>query len=378
MSNLFQNGFRPFFLAAGLWALLAMLIWIPVFTGTHGFPGIFNPLDWHIHEMIAGYGVAAISGFLLTAVPNWTGYEPPRGRALAFIFAIWCFGRIAMASSAVLPPLAIAIIDLAYMPLILAWLSRALIRSGNKRNFIVAILIGLLWISTLLFHLGETGISARLGISAIIVLITLIGGRVVPAFTRNWLRQQQETKLPPEGMQTVDKAAMALGVIALLSWTFLPEGLVTAVLMAGAGIMHFIRLARWKAFATFGEPLVTVLHLGYLWVPIGFLALALAIWFGVLPVSNATHALTTGAIGSMTLAIMTRATLGHTGRTLKANKSTLLIFGLITVSAILRVFGVLLLPAADTAIIAGYFWIGAFLVFVAAYGPIFFRPRADQ
>ncbi len=379
-----ERGFRPFFLVAGLWAALAVVLWLAMIAGVFALPSALGPIDWHAHEMLFGYGAAAIAGFLLTAIPNWTGRLPVRGSRLAFLVALWAAGRLAVAASAWIGFEAVAAVDLAFLLVLWATILREILAGRNWRNLIVAGLVGVLVVSNLLIHLEYLGLAEtadlgyRLAITDILLLVTLIGGRIVPSFTRNWLAKGGEAVFPsPFGR--LDRLALAASLAAALCWTFLPEGGVTGVVVLFAALANGLRLARWRGHKTLAEPLVWVLHLGYGWIAAGFALLAVSLLTSALPQTAAIHALTAGAVGTMTLAVMTRATLGHTGRTLTAGSWTTAIYVFVTASGFLRVVSPLVADVEMAVVVlAGLCWIAAFGLFVAIYGPLLLGWPARQ
>lgn len=383
----FSYGFRPFFLGAALWAAIAMLLWVPMLTGHLNLPTRFDPVSWHAHEFLFGYLTAAVAGFLLTAVPNWTGRLPIVGWSLAGLFALWLFGRVAVAVSATLSPLAVALIDLAMPVALAAVIAREIIAGKNWRNLIVLGMLVVLMIGNAVFHweaengdYAAQGFGLRLGLGAGIMMIAVIGGRVVPSFTRNWMVTQDTKPLPTPPMQKFDKVALLALLLALLGWVVLPEAFVSAALLGLAGLLHLARLIRWKGVRTTAEPLVAVLHVAYAFVPIGALGLAVEIALpGLTGLGAMQHFWMSGAIGLMTLAIMTRATLGHTGQTLRAGSGTVLIYASVAAATILRVTaGVWPLFASELLWAAGLAWFMAFVGFVVLYGPLLFRAPPDK
>lgn len=378
---LFSFGFRPFFLMGAAWALLAMALWIGALTGQITLPSHFAPADWHVHELLYGYLTAIVAGFLLTAVPNWTGRLPIAGWRLAALSFLWLSGRVALFFSDALGPWLAAALDLSFLAVLLFVLGREVLAGENWRNLKVLAMAGLLLVGNALFHAEAAsggafgGYGTRLGVSAALLLIMLIGGRIVPSFTRNWLARRQEGQLPAQ-MGRFDILAIALGGAALLSWTAAPEAAASAALVLLAGALHIARLARWAGWRTGGEPLVAVLHLGYLFVPLGFLAMGISILRpDLLLPGDALHLWTTGAIGTMTLAVMTRATLGHTGHALHAGPATLAIYGAIALSAASR-FALNAGATYETLLyLSAAGWLGAFGLFCAVYGPMLCRPR---
>ncbi len=383
----FERGFRPFFLAAGAWGALALPVWLWLYATDAQIPAYVTGREWHIHEMLYGYLAAAMTGFVLTAVPNWTGRMPVIGGRLAGLFFLWLAGRVAFFFSAA-APLAAALVDAAYLVVLAALIWREVLAGGNRRNIPVCLLVSALALGNALFHL--TRLSAleivdplfdeRLGLAAAAILLMLIGGRVTPSFTRNWLMRQglREEKDLPAPMGPLDTSAMFFALAALGLWLFLPEWKLTAFIFLVAAVRHAMRLARWKGHRTCAEPLVTILHIGYAWLPAWFLLMAVSIaWPDALPYTTAVHALTAGAITTMTLAVMTRASLGHSGRPLKADGWTTAIYALAIAGACLRIIATAW-PAAEAPLIhsAGSLTALAFALFAWRYAPIFFRPRA--
>jgi uncharacterized protein involved in response to NO len=374
-------GFRPFFLGAALWSALAVIAWLFSFSGSLEIPTAFDPLRWHIHEMLFGFAAATVAGFLLTAIPSWTGRLPLQGPPLLGLFALWLAGRVAVAGSEVIGGWTAAAIDLAFLATFLLAVGREIVIGRNWRNLPVVAALTLLFAANALFHLqalavvGTGEAATRLAIAVLVLLIVLVGGRILPSFTRNWLVKRGVTRLPA-GFSGFDRLTLAATVAAAVAWVIAPTGGATALLAATAALLNLARLARWQGGRTLREPLLWVLHVGYLWIPAGLALLALAAVLPAVPASAAVHALTAGAVGTMTLAVMTRATLGHTGRDLHAGPGTTLIYGLVLGAALVRVaaaFAVAPGPAAVHA--AGWLWAAAFLLFAGLYGPMLVAPR---
>jgi uncharacterized protein involved in response to NO len=374
-------GFRPFFLLAGLWAAIAMPLWLAELNGHTALPTAFDAVTWHGHEMLFGFAQAAIAGFLLTAVPNWTGRLPIQGWRLGALALLFVAGRVAVACSARIGPAAAAI-DLAFPLLLLTVLAREVMAGRNWRNLPMLGALGLITLANGLTHLEALGwagtgqLGLRLGTAVVVVLIGLVGGRLIPSFTRNWLARRDCTTLPaPFGR--FDVAAMAATAVALLAWTFMPAAALVPPLMAIAATANLVRLARWQGHRTLAEPLVWVLHLGYLWVPIGLGLMAISPLLPEIAPSTAVHAFTGGAIATMILAVATRATLGHTGRALRADRRTALIYGLVAVSAAARIAaGLSAAGHLPLLALAGAAWVAAFALFLLVYGPMLIAPRA--
>lgn len=376
-------GFRPFFLLSGLSAAVVLAVWLAEVAGIPVLDSRFPPLDWHIHEMLFGFAVAAVAGFLLTAIPNWTGRLPVQGTPLAALALLWLAGRLAMAHSASIGGLVAAGIDLAFLAALIAAVAREIVAGRNWRNLPMVGGLAALLVANVLMH-GETlalidagGAGWRLAVAILILLIALIGGRIVPSFTRNWLAKRPAGPMPaPFGRW--DQLTLAGTLVALVSWVILPGSDAAIAALAAAAMLNLVRLLRWQGRRTLADPLVAVLHVGWAWVPAG-LALLAAAQGDQAPVtqSTAVHALTAGAVGTMILAVMTRATLGHTGRSLKAGPATTTIYLLVTLAALARIAAGLW-PAIDGLLwVSGFAWIAAFAGFVGVYGPMLLRPRID-
>lgn len=378
-----RGGFRPFFFGGALWAILALVLWLLVLAGAAQLPSTFDALAWHRHEMLFGFVGAVIAGFLLTAVPNWTGRLPIAGSPLAALFGLWMVARLAVLFSAVVGSLTAAVLDAGFY-FVLAALAAREVLEANNRNLPVVGMIFLFGIVNGLDHAGAAGIlpdpdlAWKCGVALVVILISLIGGRIVPSFTRNWLSKRGiRTGLPTQPGR-FDIAVIGVTAIAFVAWITAPQGWLTGALFGTAAAGQALRLARWKGWRTYPDPLVLILHVGYLWVPIG-LALLAAVDFGAnLPRSAAVHALTAGAMATMILAVMSRATLGHTGRELRAGPVTQAAYVLVTIGALLRVAAPLgLLEYRMGMEVAGGAWIAAFILFLVAYGPILWSRRID-
>jgi len=377
--QLFANSFRPFFLLGAIYAAIVMLVWLPVFYGEVSLTSAFAPRDWHVHEMLYGYLPAAITGFLFTAIPNWTGRLPIRGLPLATLVAVWGAGRLEVTFSAESGWLTALLVDAGFLALVAAAAAREILAGSNWRNLPVVMLILLLLAGNVAFHLevhlrGNADYGLRIGISVVVLLIALIGGRVIPSFTRNWLVKENPGRLPvPFGR--FDMITIAVSAVALVAFIVRPDSQVTAAALALAGLLHVVRLSRWAGDRTLRERLLLILHVGYGFVPLGFV-LGAAASFGVLPASAASHAWMAGAAGTMTLAVMTRATLGHTGQQLTASRPTQAIYAAIVVAALARICAIID-PAYSDALLhlAGLAWVAAFAGFAVVYGPLLLGRR---
>ncbi|HMD64570.1 MAG TPA: NnrS family protein [Stellaceae bacterium] len=376
------QGFRPFFLAAGLWSAASLALWIVMFATGSDVPSRFDPLAWHIHEMVFGFVMAAVAGFLLTAVPNWTKRAPISGFPLAVLAGLWLLGRVACLISALVPaPLAIAA-DLSFPMALVALVTREIVTGRNWRNLPMVAPVTVLCIANLLMHLQADGVAVplglgwRLGLAAVIVLISVVAGRIVPSFTRNWLAKRGDPGLPAVHGR-IDRAALGILHGGLFGWAFFPAIRAVGVLLLLGAILNLWRLLRWHGAATVAEPLLLVLHIGYAWLVLGAALLGMALLDTNLPQSAAIHALTVGTVGTMILAVMTRATRGHTGRDLSADRVTSLIYMLVTVAAIIRVAAAFGANWTMPLLIASAcFWIAAFVVFALFYGPMLLLPQS--
>ncbi len=376
-----QHAFRICFLCASVWAAAALPLWLLAYTGTFVVSAAYGDLIWHAHEMIYGYAALVVCGFLFTAIPNWTGRLPVRGWPLLGLVLLWAAGRVAMLFADVLGLGVTAAIDLSFLAAVLVTAAREIIAGQNWRNLRVLGLVLWLALANAWFHIAtSTGAptepAMRAAVGALIVLIVLVGGRIVPSFTRNWLAKRPGEELP-SGFGPFDAVAIGAAVLAVAAWVIEPTGRLTALLAAVASALLVVRLARWRGWATWREPLLVILHVGYAFVPLGLGLLAAgAEWPDLVPVGAVMHAWTVGAVGIMTLAVMTRASLGHTGRQLTADPATLAIYAAILAAAIIRVaapFGGELY--LSLLILSGAAWTAAFLGFAGAYGPILVAPR---
>ena len=378
-SAFFSHGFRPFFFSASVFAGLAIPLWMAAFSHGYRVGPNGNAMGWHAHEMVFGYVAAVIAGFAMTAIANWTGRAPIRGWPLAMLFLLWLAGRVAMfvgANAGV-----IAVIDCLFLFAVAAAALREVSAGKNWRNLPVCALITLLAVSNFADHAGDalrlpyqTGLRSALAV--ITALMMLIGGRIIPAFTTNWLRKQGMVKLPVP-MGPFDQFTLLVSIFVLIGWIAFPLSEATGYGLLIIAFLHIVRLSRWRGWSVARDPLVLVLHLAYLWLPVAFGLMALAIFRpDILTSAHALHALTTGAIGQLTMAVMTRASLGHCGRKLRAGFGTVVIYLLVFVGAMAR----LALPftGIDYALgmsIAGIIWAAGFLLFALVYGPMLLAPR---
>ena len=381
---IFSAGFRPFFLAAALWAALAIPLWLAVYAGDTRVPSALPPLAWHVHEMVFGFAAATVAGFLLTAIPNWTGRMPLQGRALALLVLLWASGRIAVLFSAAIGAPAAAIVDLSFPAVFLAVVAREILAGRNWRNLPMLGALSLLLIGNLLVHFDALGIAEtaalgnRIGLATLLMLISLVGGRIIPSFTRNWLTKMRPKTAPPAGEGRFDRIALVVTGLALACWAMAPDAAMTPWAALVAGVATASRLSRWRGLSVAREPLLLILHLGYAWLALGLLLLGLNRLVELLPPTAALHALTVGAVGTMTLAVMSRASLGHTSRPLSIGPGTKTIYVLITMAAVLRVLSPLAGDHTELVLsLAGAAWSGAFGLFAVLYGGPLARPRVQ-
>ena len=382
-------GFRPFFLFAGLYAVIVMIAWA-AWLLLHSMPGILvspsisgPPHEWHGHEMIFGYAVAVLSGFMLTAMPNWTGARRVAGAPLLGLAVLWLFGRLAMWFSAFLPPIAVAIADFAYLPCLGLVVALSLFVRPAARHLIFLLFIVLLAIANGAVHsewlgLAEDLVRPALDASLLLLalMVTIIGGRIVPSFTRNALLRQGESVRLPESYPWLDRVAIiAVALLVPLS-AFDIAGPLAGFVAIIAAAANLVRLAMWRSTATFDSPILWSLHLAYCLLALGFAVLAIAELTDAMSKSAALHFIAISGIGSMTLAVMTRAALGHTGRPLVVAHPIALAYVLLALAGVVRSIGITLFPQFYTAMLmtSAGIWIVAFAIFSAVYAPILLGP----
>jgi uncharacterized protein involved in response to NO len=380
---LFSYGFRPFFLAAFAYAFIIMVAWMAI--RAHGDAPLptLPPQLWHGHEMLFGFIAAAIAGFLLTAVPSWTGTKGFGGWPLIVLSAVWLCGRIAFACVAELPTWAVATAELAFLPALALLIGFPLLRARN-RNTPLLIVLGALWFADATFlrslALGDIALASRTllaGIDVVLLLITVIGGRIVPAFTANALRKRGIVA-ELRGSRWLDGATIVAMILVLAIDTFALSR-PAAVLAAGlAATLQAVRLAGWQGWRSFRDPIVWILHFAYLWLPIGLALKAVSLSTGVAWSADWLHALTVGAAATMIVAVITRASLGHTGRPLVASRRVALAYGVLGAAALVRAFATSFGSYREWAIwAASALWIAAFALLLMRYAPILMRARVD-
>lgn len=360
-----------------------MGLWIGFWAGLIPLSGPFDPMDWHLRELLFGYGGAALGGFLLTAVPNWTKSTPLSGIGLAALVALWVAARLTGLID--MPMLIPLILDWVYLAMLLIRTARDVLAAQNKRNMPVLGIIALFLIAdvitgwqSLTGQPASSGYGPRLGIAVLILLIGLIGGRIIPTFTRNWLRARN-SQIAPATFGPLDQVVMALTAIGLIIWVFAPEMPLSGPLLIVIGAAHMIRLSRWQAHSVTSEPLLFTLHLGYCFVPLGFVLIGFSNLAPsvILPVAGL-HAWSAGAIGTMTVTVMARAILGHSGRALQATPFDRIILILIPLAALVRIIATLPSMPADMLHISAGLWILGYLMFVLRFLPIVLKPRMGR
>ncbi len=376
--------FRPFFLLGSLFAVLAMTIWI---AAQHGISWWTLPADitsWHAHEMLLGFAGAAVGGFILTAVATWTGRPPVQGPLLGILVVTWFAGRLAMSLSGLLPAITVAVTDLSFPVLLTILAGREIIGGASKRNYQIVVLLGLITCANVLYHLAPLGIDAisdraplYLLLHLFLILITVMGGRIIPAFSGNWLRAKGSTTTPHIS-PAIESLIIPVTAAAGIADSFWPATPVTGILLMMTATIHGLRLARWKTRAVLSEPLLAVLHIAYLWFVFGYALLGLSSLGAVFPRTLAIHALAMGGIGGMIVAIGTRVGLAHTGRALHVARLTILSYLILGLAVVMRVFGPL--TDADSLLIldiSAFGWITAFVLFAWVYWPMLCTPRVD-
>jgi uncharacterized protein involved in response to NO len=347
-----------------------------------GLTVLYPAREWHVHEMVFGFLPAVIMGFLLTAIPNWTDRPPIRGYELMGLWMLWLAGRLVIAVPWFTPSLS-AVVDGTFLVVAAGLVWREIAAAKSWGHAPMGVLISLYAAANILFHVltlrgMEADLPPRMALAVMMVLLTVIGGRIIPIFTGELFRTQgrPEQSTP---FSRYDGLSIVLVVITAVAWILQPQSTITGWLFVTAGLINLGRLARWQGWLTWREPLVLVLHVGYSWVVVALIVFGGALLGVGLAPTDALHALTTGAIGVMTLGVMTRASLGHTGRPRHAGPLTVSIYLLVFLGALVRVLG----PATGLATqlvlgLAAASWSGAYVVFVLSYGPLLLRPSLDD
>lgn len=379
---LLSYGFRPFFLGGAIWAVLAMLFWILSLTLGMPLGGSYGGLNWHAHEMVFGFSSAVLAGFLLTAIPNWTGGLPVSGTPLAILCGIWLVGRLVFLAPDLIDVRFAVAVESLFLPSLLFICAREIIAGRQWKNLKVLMGVTTVMIANLAFHYliltnGDVATANRIGVSAYVLLVMVIGGRIVPSFTRNWLNKMGKTRFPVP-FNRYDGVCILVGVAACTGWIAMPDQTITAVVAWIAALFHFVRLYRWRGWSVAREKLLLILHVAYAFIPLGFIAIGLAAIDRLNPYS-ALHVVTVGAIGCMMLAVMTRATRGHTGRELTASPVTQAAYLCLVAAALIRPLAEIMPNFFHTILAASaLLWMGAFGLYVLEYGPMLVRERRQR
>lgn len=375
-------GFRPFFLFAALHAAFALALWLFMLSGALVLPSGLDPLAWHRHEMLFGVIGGVMAGFLLTAVPNWTGRPPLAGRGLIGLFSLWAVARLCAILATGLAARLSLFAEILFFLSLAAWAAHQIRLAGN-RNLPIALMIAVFGLAAasdrLLAMRGAqdaADMAYRFGFAIVLMLILMIGGRIIPAFTRNWLVANGRVAGMPDSRPAFEMALRIVHAASLLGWAVFPDAAAVQYAFIALGIFHLVRLAGWRGESTLAEPLLFILHVAYLWMPLGLLLLGLSGLGLSIPAAAALHALSAGLMGSMTLAVMMRASLGHGGRPLKATPLTNLVFLSVTAGALLRLVAPLLpMPYIPLLIVSAVLWGGAYLLFALGFLPLFLARR---
>lgn len=356
------SGHRPFFLMAGLYGAAALPLWMAAYFGYLPFTA-----SWHGHEMIFGFAVAAISGFLMAAVPKWTNRTGITGWSLVLLIALWLAGRLSMWTGQAV------FLDLLFLPVLATFLLADIARARNARNYQVAGILFVLAAFNALYHFYDPSLALRVSTLMIVTLIALIGGRIIPAFTQNALRLEYGARITCRTPRVLDWLAVPSVAMVVALELSVPRSAEAGMASLAAGIILFLRMFGWQTRRTWRMPLVWILHAGYVWVPLGLFLNGLVNLGAPINSSSALHALTAGAVGTMIMAVASRAALGHSGRPLEPSAWTVFAYGLVIAAAIVRVCG----PFDGSVLLAGGLWFLGYGIFSAVYWPILTRPRID-
>lgn len=374
---LLRLGFRPFYLGAASFGMLAIPLWVAMFLGWFTPEMPVAPMLWHAHEMLFGFAAAVVVGFLLTAGKAWTGLATPRGAVLGALAGLWLAARFAAFAA---PYPVYAILDIALVPIIAVVFIELLLRAGNRRNLPLAGVLILLALANIMFHLAATGLvdisplrPLHAGLGLIVMIECVIAGRVVPVFTANATPGLKLRVRRPLEQATIAMTALAIGL-----WAFGPTGPITAIALAAAAVLNLARQLQWGPGASLRRPILWILHLAYAWIPLGFALLALAQvgWTGS---SAGVHALAIGATAGLIIGMMTRTARGHTGRPLQASRLEVAAYILVMSAAVLRVLVPLAAPQwlVHTIVCAAIAWSAAFALYLFRFGPWLVRTRLD-
>jgi uncharacterized protein involved in response to NO len=370
----FRLGFRPFYLLAAVFAALSIPLWVARYFGELSLLARVD-LNWHMHEMVFGFAIAVIIGFLFTAGRNWTGLWTPRRGHLAALAGLWIAGRLAMLLA---PPILAAVVDLLFLPFAAYPIYRVLQRTGNKRNMFLVGLLGLLTLVNAAFHASVLGLipassiaPVQAAILIIVMIESVIGGRVIPGFTANAI-----PGMKPITDEKRDKICLVLTALAALAWVAHLPGPLAGSLAVAAACAQVMRIAGWKPHVTLRKPILWILHLSYAWIPVGFFMLGLTA-FGLTTSSAAFHVLTIGSMAGLIIGMITRTALGHTGRPLTAGRSELVMYLLIQIGVVTRMLAAAGIMRSPMLVVTAACWSIAFILYVAVYAPYLTAPRVD-
>ena len=375
---LLELGFRPFFFLGALYSLISLLVWGGFYAGQIVPPAfLIDPVSWHIHEMIYGFTLAIIAGFLLTAAVNWTGCAPIKQRQLAALCLLWLVGRIVINIDLGLPFWLILVLEASFIPVLLIVLAIPLIRAKNTRNFLILLRLLVLFACDIWFLKTGSTLPLYIALMMVLTMVSLIGGRIIPAFTVGALRRTGIV-VNQTAQMTLDRIAVASLIAVTVCLIFVPGTRLVSLCALFSAMVHGLRMRHYHSLKTASDPMLWILHLGYGWLVIGLFLLALT-GVGVFEIPLVIHALTAGCIGSMTLGMMTRVTLGHTGRPIESSTLTTLSFVLMQIAVVIRILGPMLIPQATVHWIIGSagLWTTCFVIYLFVYAPMLFKPRAD-
>jgi uncharacterized protein involved in response to NO len=378
----FALGFRPFYALAGVFAMVSILFWLLSFSGVFHTGSYLRGIFWHSHEMVFGFAIAVMAGFLLTAVRNWTGLPTPTGLVLAALAAVWLAGRLLIITA---PPLLAAFVDVAFVPMLAVAIALPIIRSRNQRNYKIIVLLVLISIANFAYHLASLGplpswlayTTVITAIDLITILFAIVAGRVIPAFTRNAIPESAPRQIG--WLEFLSFGSLVLIIVARVSSDWVPVlSMIPTVLLVIAAVSHAYRLALWQPQLTVSNPLLWMMPVAYSWLPIALFLRALA-QYSLVGEAVWIHALTTGAISGLMLAMMMRSALGHTGRPLVAGGMEMGAFLVLQLAAIVRVMAGLFSEAhyLQVVVASGILWVLAFGLFLTRYLPMLVRPRID-
>jgi len=382
---LFRLGFRTFFLSGAIFSVIAITVWLLILRGTLDFTPLGGGYWWHIHEMVFGFGCAIVAGFLLTAVQNWTGIQGAQGNVLIGLLALWLLGRISLLFPTLFGETVTSVIDVSFLPVVAFVLAKPIILIKQYRNLFFIPLLLLFTLANLEMHLAiinpqffSINLSGYAAILLTTFLISVMAGRVTPMFTANGTKTPKA--LPAPWLDKLTNGSLAVLMIILLLHPFIGfNPTIFAVLLIVAGVFQAIRWIRWKPWVTLAVPLLWSLHIALKFIWVGLILLGISYLIPKIPSNHIWHLLTIGGIGGLILAMISRVSLGHTGRSLTPPKTMSLAFSLIIVSSLTRSIGPWLIPT-NTAIffdISGFCWMLSFGIFVYSYGPMLLTPRKD-